>query len=353
MISVQRDLWEYLALTDRPIVLYGTGNGADKILNELEKRGIRVAGVFASDGFVRSRTFRGFEVKSYSGIKEEYPDMIVLFCFGSSRPEVMENVSRIASENEFYAPDVPVYGDNLFDRRFYEENKESLMKVREMLADEWSVKVFDDIISYKLTGDIRFLRQCETENDAEEILRLPEGAFYLDLGAFTGDTVAEFAQKHPSYRGITAVEPDKRNYRKLQKNTENTARISLARAVISDKDGTAFLAGSKGMGNHSAESGDEVPAVTVDTLLGEENGTILIKADVEGEELKMLHGAARTIAEKSPFMVIDCYHRSEDMFSLPLAVTEMNSQYRIYLRHRPYIPAWETMYFFVPVKKGE
>ena len=59
------DLWQKLKEADRPIVLYGTGDGADKIINVLEGKGINWDGVFASDGFVRSREFRGRPVISY------------------------------------------------------------------------------------------------------------------------------------------------------------------------------------------------------------------------------------------------------------------------------------------------
>ena len=52
------DMWKKLSATKKPIWLYGMGNGADKILDELTRRGISVSGVFASDGFVRHQQFR-------------------------------------------------------------------------------------------------------------------------------------------------------------------------------------------------------------------------------------------------------------------------------------------------------
>ena len=33
--EIKKDLWQYLAESDKPIVMYGMGNGADKILAEL------------------------------------------------------------------------------------------------------------------------------------------------------------------------------------------------------------------------------------------------------------------------------------------------------------------------------
>ena len=37
------DLWQYLARTSKPIVLYGMGDGADKILAVLNRLGIEAA----------------------------------------------------------------------------------------------------------------------------------------------------------------------------------------------------------------------------------------------------------------------------------------------------------------------
>ena len=51
---MERELWQYLKTVKKPIVLYGMGNGADKIIKVLDEYGINFQGVFASDGFVRN-----------------------------------------------------------------------------------------------------------------------------------------------------------------------------------------------------------------------------------------------------------------------------------------------------------
>ena len=54
-----KDIWTYLENTEKPIVVYGMGNGADKIIDRLTERNIKVADFFASDGFVRGHCFHG------------------------------------------------------------------------------------------------------------------------------------------------------------------------------------------------------------------------------------------------------------------------------------------------------
>ena len=66
------DLWKKLAASDKTVVMYGMGNGADKILAVCERYGIVVADFFASDGFVRGQKFHDKTVLSFSAIKEKY-----------------------------------------------------------------------------------------------------------------------------------------------------------------------------------------------------------------------------------------------------------------------------------------
>ena len=126
-------VWEKAKSTYKPVLIYGTGNGADKIIDELNRLNVPIAGIFASDGFVRSRTFRGFPVISYSQAKEQYGDFLTLISFGSQRPEVLENFKRIAQERETYSVDVPVYGDNIFNREFYEKHKDEIPSTKGLL----------------------------------------------------------------------------------------------------------------------------------------------------------------------------------------------------------------------------
>ena len=157
--TIEKDLWEYLAATDKTIVMYGMGNGADKILAACEEKGVTVSDFFASDGFVRGHCFHGKTVKSWSEIKEIYgaEKVIVLLSFGSSRPEVLENILRIASEAELYAPDVPAFGDGLFDRAFFEAHRAEIEGAYALLSDEESKRIFENVLRFKLTGDIQFL----------------------------------------------------------------------------------------------------------------------------------------------------------------------------------------------------
>ena len=336
-------------MTYKPIVLYGTGNGADKIVDRLIEDGTwgKVKGIFASSGFVRDRYFRGIKVESYEAVKSRLGDMIVLLCFGSSLPDVISNVERIASENELYAPQVPVYGSGIFDLEYYNCHKQELDDACSLMADEQSVRTFKNTVDYFLSGDIKLLKECEaTADDEYRLTHIGENALYLDLGAFTGDTVLEYKKVFPSISSVIAVEPDMRNYRKLCENTSGIDGITCINSLITDTCGIAHINQGKGRGVHEQKTGTDITCTTIDSII-DGRKTAIIKFDVEGNELKALKGAVNTISDQKPVLHIACYHRSSDLFEIPLFVSSIRNDYRIYMRHRKHLLNWDTQFICI------
>lgn len=342
---MEKELWSYLKTAQKPIVLYGMGNGADKIINTLDYFGIEFQGVFASDGFVRNKLFHGHKISSYGELKEKFGQMIVLLCFGSSLPDVLENIKKIASEQELYAPEVPVIGGGLFTKEYYNSQKSEFDFIRSKLADEISVKTFDNILKYKLSGKIEYLLDCEVSPDEpyNSFLKL-ENENFIDLGAYNGDTVEDFINRCPDYRQITAVEPDKKTFKKLQINTENTNNLTLINACVSDKCGMLPFGAKGGRNSSLSQDGDLLKSITVDSL---ETDASFIKMDVEGEEVGAILGAKETILKCKPKMLISAYHRTDDFIKIPQAVLDIRDDYKIYMRHFEYLPAWDTNFYFI------
>jgi FkbM family methyltransferase len=339
-----QDIWTKLKTEEKPILLYGTGNGADKILDRLELLGIKVSGVFASDGFVRKRTFRGFEVMSFCEAREKFGDFLALLAFGSNRSEVLSNFKRISESVELKMADVPVYDNCVFDLSYAREHKSELERVYNLLADEKSKEVFRETVLFKIDGDIERLYSCETPEDEafENILRLEENSSFLDLGAYNGDTVLDFVKRVGSFSHITAIEPDEKTFKKLIKNTEHL-EIERINSAVGDRLGYLEFSDKTSRGSHLGE-GRKINCITADSL---GKSFDYIKFDVEGAEEKAIEGAKRLISEHRPKMLISAYHKNSDYFILPLKVLEYRDDYKIYMRHYPYVPAWDVNFYFV------
>lgn len=356
------ELWESLKKRNRTVVLYGMGNGADKIMDVCEKKGIPVSGVFASDGFVRNKLFRGYRVQSWNDIKNEYgvQNLTVLQSFATSLPNVLENIERISSEAELFAPDVPVFGDILFDGAFLEAHRSELEQARALFSDGESKRIFDLVIEYKLSGDIRPLLQAR--NDSKEVMealvRPQTLRTVADLGAYNGDTVRELLSYGAFPQTVYAVEPDARNFRKLTEYaaTETRTQVVAVRAAAWSSEETLLFDAS---GNRNASAGQnrsavldgrpmkvtELPAMRLDAIL---NGASVdyIKYDVEGSEQQALIGSANAISASFPTLLISLYHRSEDLFSIPLYIQKTYPDYRgFYLRRFGGVPAWDLNFY--------
>lgn len=58
-----------------------------------------------------------------------------------------------------------------------------------------------------------------------------------------------------------------------------------------------------------------------------------IKLDIEGAELDMLHGAAKTITRWKPKMAVSAYHKIEDLWTLAPYIKSLRPDYEFAFRH--------------------
>ena len=91
--------WERLEITDKPIFIYGMGDGCLKLMKELQKRKIPVSGIFASDEFVRGHYFEGHLVHRLSEIEESAAengyDFIILLAFAAGYKELIIKIDEL------------------------------------------------------------------------------------------------------------------------------------------------------------------------------------------------------------------------------------------------------------------
>lgn len=349
LIKAHEDLWTRLTHIEKPILLYGMGDGADKVLNVCEEKGIKVSGVFASDGFAKHKIFRGFEVTALSEALANYDNPVILLSFATSLDSVLDNIKKIAREYELYCPDVPVFGDGLFDKPFVLENLESFQKVYELLSDEKSKSNYVNLILGKLTGCIDYLINCETDvSEAyKNIIQPSSHGHYVDIGAYNGDTIREYLSYSGGYKKITAFEPDSKNYAKLCRYAElyGIPLDNLHNIAAWDKNEILEFysrsgRNSAGTTSHRYARSIYVHADAADNYI--DSKVDFINIDAEGSDLRVINGLKNTINLYKPCISCALYHRNEDMFALPLLLKEMYGSCKMYIRHFKYLPAWDT-----------
>ena len=59
----------------------------------------------------------------------------------------------------------------------------------------------------------------------------------------------------------------------------------------------------------------------------------MIKMDIEGAEEKALLGCQKQIIKNKPKLLISVYHNHEDLWKIPRMISNMNPNYKFYLRY--------------------
>lgn len=344
-----RDVWETIQNCPLPIVLYGMGNGADRIIARLRELDREPSAVFCSDGFVRSKTFHGMPLETLASVEDRFSEFLILLCFGTDLPDVLFRIRNLSERHPLLAPDLPVAGEEFFDTRFYETNLSKIRETESLFSDARSRALYRNWIDYKRSGDIRFLREEGT--GIEEIYRsllCPERyRTAADLGAYDGKTAMTILSVSPGIRRIYAFEPDPKNYKKLERNisaSECVQNVILpVRSAAWDREETLSF---RVQGNRNSAVSDmpnispDIQGLALDTIA--EAPVDLIRFDVEGAEMHAIEGAKTQIADHAPDLIVSLYHRSRDTFEIPLRIRELNPAYRFYLRRIDAIPAWDV-----------
>lgn len=349
------DIWQRLAAEERPLVVYGMGNGADKLFDRLEKIGKKPVAVFASDDFVRGQSFHGYRVQRLAEVEEAYPSFVILVSFATRLPDVMAYIYRLAEKYPLFLPDMPVVGEQYFDAAFVKAHERELKETYALLTDDLSREIFSSVVLYKYTGDITYLKNaCSTT--AQDIACLAERKIRVavDGGAYNGDTVKTMQACFPDLRKIYAVEPDPKNFKKLEKlsaDQKTSCFIQPVNAALWDCVGAGAFQ-SSGNRNSSLLAASyqhsEVTTrlLTVDEII-KDTYVDFVKYDVEGAEREAILGTRETILRCHPALGVSVYHRSEDLFAIPILLKNMCHNYRFYLRRTACLPAWEIMLYAV------
>lgn len=351
------DVWDVLKAEARPIVVYGMGNGADKLFDRFLEFGIEVSDVFASDGFVRGHSFRGYRVKSFSEIKAAYSEFVIVLSFASSRPDVIEMLREIDGAYDMYVPDMPIANvGEYFDRSFYNTNYNEIKRAYDSLSDEESRCLFASVVSYKLTGKLEYLFESySTKDELYALLSKKEVRSYVDVGAYNGDTLREAVHYFDGLERAILIEPDPKNYKRLGKYLDGIVDISVnavnAAAWSECGDGEFSESGNRNSSVNSTPSYQHteraVRLVSVDSLAKER--VDYIKYDVEGAEAEALFGSEKTVMRDTPMLLVSLYHRSRDIFSVVNDLySKYGDRYDFYLRRLLCIPAWELDLILLP-----
>ena len=210
-----------------------------------------------------------------------------------------------------------------------------------VLSDELSRKAFFQLIHFRHTLQPADLPHPVDDQYFIDTFWQPcDRETFVDVGAYCGDTLQEYLTRcKGAFRKYLAIEPDKVNYRQLLSiiPTDYAHKIdtwNLAAGVREGKHAFHAVGGldSRFVAVDSTADAEILNTVALDDLLRDEDACTL-NMDVEGWEPQVLAGAFEIIRERQPRLAVCVYHRPDHLWSLLLQITQINKNYRFFLRH--------------------
>lgn len=221
-----------------------------------------------------------------------------------------------------------------------ERHVDDIQKVYEHLADDESRDVFEKILRFRLIDDSITVPTMVQERQYFEYGFYPKrnDEVFVDCGAFNGISAKTFFKENDNeFDGYYGFEPDPVNYKALEEylaTLPNDARrkMKIYNQAVYDFNGDIQLYELDGPGSFVADIGKTtISTMRIDDVLQGAKATY-IKMNIEGSELPALRGAKDTIVKNHPKLAIAGYHKTWDLWEVPLQILEIDPTYNIYLR---------------------
>lgn len=310
------------------------------------------------DGFINTySTEKEFMGKSLLNRLEDIPeDALVLSCVFLGSIIIMRKLAKFRFEacdcySFMKASKLPV---SLFHftgwKEDIEQNREKYNKVFEMLSDEESKNVFQNLVNFKISGDTRYLEGFNPPTDEQyfdDCLLLPKNPIFADIGGYDGFTTTKFIEHYPDYKEVFLFEPEEKNISEAKKKLLNYKNIHFVKKGCSDKNTVLHFSVNDSASMISDDGETSIEVARLDDLVTSEID--FLKMDIEGAEGGAIEGAAETIRKWHPNMAICVYHKPDDFWKIPEQVLAIRNDYKLYMRHYTQ-GSDETVMFFIPKK---
>ena len=243
------------------------------------------------------------------------------------------NITSFAELTTMY-PELMTYNQAYYNlQQNYLDNRQRYNDLYNMLSDEYSQKVLDTIIKYRLTLDASLYSTiCNNINDQYFEDFVPYFDTFVDAGGFDGDTTLRLLQKYKEAETkIYFFEPDKISFYKAINNLSQYKNITFYQYGLSDHESYYQFNSDGTVGSSICEYGNtSIKCVALNDIIPE--NLAFLKFDIEGFELNALRGCTRFLKSGSPLAVC-VYHKPEDIYIIPEFIKSVNKNYKFYLRH--------------------
>lgn len=351
-------------LKKKDICLYGAGAKGRQTLYLLRKKGIEPIAFIDQCAEKYADGYDGVEVISPERAVQRYSHCMVLITTVWPLAIEIEKFVKMHWKEYVVCANPFKVETRFLTKAELCKGADLIINSYELLADEKSKQLFIEDINWKITGDsTRPAKQTEPLSVLEwfmfDKLDWSRKYTYVDVGAYTGDTVIRFMMASGGvYNKIVAIEPDEINRTHMQsimsdmRLNDKYIYIYIYEGVWKEKNELIFYSSGRDTYESSnfTESVDKIlpehrvrkddigiemrlPVNSLDNMLKEmEHEELMIKIDAQGSEFEALLGASHLIAEHKPILILEFATNSQHIGDMIPFINHLNKAYQFYLR---------------------
>lgn len=366
-ISITQMKREMGELQDK-IVLYGAGSAGIAFLHYLQDAGIEP--ICFSDGDAKKwgTLCENLPVVDYREIKHRIgADALVIVCINTDGQRYCKSFAdalRVEGHHGVHKNLKDVGCTNVIDYTYFrrcrelfqgerynlpscsdvrlmERCEEEIVQAYSMLEDNKSREIFEKLVYFRMVDDSIKITTEKQERQYFEYEFFPRSKeeIFVDCGAYNGISLKTFLETNDNmFQYYYGIEPDENNFANLQKVISELPepiqqRIRLVKKAVYNESGKRIKMYSLcGPGSFISETGnEEAEGIRIDDLV-DSRGASFIKMNIEGAEVQALEGAEKIIKQYKPKLAIAGYHRTQDLWKVPLIMKKFNPEYKISLR---------------------
>jgi len=340
----EKDRWnDFLNRTEgKDIVIWGAGQTAFDVIPILEQKK-RILAVVDSDPVKIGKSFCGYQITNPDKVSNllNDKDLTVLIC--SMYLTDIANKLDSMGISDYYSGFFMLRRDLENEKMRELPSDDELRRLKSILSDKESERIVDYILEKRKKGIIDYSDLISRpEYLRDDLFTFTDDEIYVDAGAYDGDTIMQFIKKVRCFRKIVAFEANNSNYQRMLMNlgladaVYGGEKLQLFHAAVGECEGVISITTN---GNESATAvlddrgnlaREEVRCVALDDLVDK---ATYIKMDIEGYEAEAIRGAEKLIKNNRPKMAVCIYHRPRDLWELPIMISELVPDYKLYIRH--------------------
>lgn len=237
----------------------------------------------------------------------------------------------------YHCIEASTISDMVYKIDFYYRKMKGLDdEILDLYNEPKSKKIIQNRLSFYKTGNCKYIESTIKNNNLyfdNEYYSLSENEFYVDVGAYDGDSISLFVSYiNGKYKGIIGIEPDKISFKKLSNKCSVMHDCKLIRCATGAHNETMRFDSKGTLGSSLNENGERIEVKKLDDILSDTHPT-LIKLDIEGAELDTLKGAEKILKRDKPKLAVCIYHKMEDIIDIPRYIHSIVPEYRFKVRH--------------------